>query len=85
METSNASDLLPSVFDVGGINGLFGFEHSINAFSRNDRLSFISKYEWRILSVKNHNINLVAKHTFTVYNIGRCCLVAFWEIGFEQL
>src|SRR6185503_3426745 len=83
MKTPDAGNLLLRITDKIRVDGLFRFEHTIHAFRGYDCLTLIIKDKWRILSIKNDNIDLFTECTFAIYNVGLCGVVSSRQIRFK--
>src|SRR5258706_6001414 len=85
MKAPDARNLLLGVGDELGADFLLGLETRINAFRRNDGLTFVLKDERGVLPVEYDYIDLVAKHALAVHDMRSRRLVTLRQVSLQQV
>lgn len=80
VQAANASGFFAGVFDLISINTLLRLEYRVYTLSRNDLLLLKIENEWRILAIKDYDVDVVAELTITVDYVG-----AFRPISGRQI
>ena len=81
---TNASNLVTGVSDLFGVDGLLRLEDSVDALRGYDGLPLKLENEGRILPVEDHDVDLIAEGSQTVYNVRRGGLISLRKIGLQQ-